>query len=146
YRALTTVSQDLPKEWLISSERYKIDEIMQKHIPLLEFDMKTQMQSDDSSDSDCEETKDTLEKGDYRNISTILQFLIPKLVVNKVLSYETFTIYLRVSGDERNDLIGDLSQTWTISKEMNKIKENHQCYPGYIHSSIFDKIRIADYV
>ncbi|CAG8780642.1 10350_t:CDS:1, partial [Racocetra persica] len=57
------------------------------------FDMKTQMQSDDSSDSDCEETKDTLEKGGYHNISTILRFLIPKLVANKVLSYETPTIY-----------------------------------------------------
>ncbi|CAG8477270.1 16882_t:CDS:2 [Racocetra fulgida] len=55
---------------------------MQKHIPLLEFDMKTQMQSANSSDSDCEETKDTLEKG--------------------VLSYETPTIYLRVSGNGRN--------------------------------------------
>ncbi|CAG8685252.1 3996_t:CDS:1, partial [Cetraspora pellucida] len=45
YKALTAAIQELPKEWLVSKERYKIDEIMQKHVPLLEFGMKLQMQN-----------------------------------------------------------------------------------------------------
>ncbi|CAG8650505.1 9456_t:CDS:2, partial [Dentiscutata heterogama] len=73
YRALTVASQDLPKEWLISREKHKIDEIMQKHIPLLEYDM-IQMQNNDSDDSDeldeldeldSEKITNTLEKGGY---------------------------------------------------------------------------------
>ncbi|CAG8503950.1 18926_t:CDS:2 [Racocetra fulgida] len=44
----------------------------------------------------------TLEKGGYHSISSILQFLLSKLVENKVLNHEAPTIYLRISGDGRN--------------------------------------------
>ncbi|CAG8561174.1 25438_t:CDS:2 [Gigaspora rosea] len=72
-------SYDLPKEWLVSEEKHNIDKIMQMHIPLLVFDMKSQIQN---SDSDSEEDVTTLEKGGYCSISKILQFVIPKLVAS----------------------------------------------------------------
>ncbi|CAG8645428.1 2107_t:CDS:2, partial [Scutellospora calospora] len=89
---------------------------MQNHIPLLVFDMnaQTNSDSDSKSNSDSESDSDsgsdldneviaiTLKKGAYRNISAILRFIVPKLVANKVLSYETPIIYLRISDDGRN--------------------------------------------
>ncbi|CAG8787827.1 35873_t:CDS:2 [Gigaspora margarita] len=107
YRSLTATSKDLPKEWLVSEKKHNIDEIMQMHIPLLVFDMKSQISNSDSdsdsdSDSNNEENVITLEKGGYRSISKILQFLMPKLVASQILNYETPKIYLRVSGDGRN--------------------------------------------
>ncbi|RIB11658.1 hypothetical protein C2G38_2202899 [Gigaspora rosea] len=98
YRSLTDTSYNLPKEWLVSEEKHNIDKIMQTHIPLLVFNMKSQIQN---SDSNSEEDVTTLEKGGYRSISKIPQFVIPKLVASQVLNYET-PIYLRVSGDGRN--------------------------------------------
>ncbi|CAG8570630.1 4764_t:CDS:2, partial [Gigaspora rosea] len=103
YRALTTTSQDLPKEWLVSKEKNNVNETMQNHIPLLVFDMNAQT-NNSGSNLDSEVTAAILETGTYRNISAILQFIIPKLVTNKVLSYENPIIYLRISGDRRNAL------------------------------------------
>ncbi|CAG8517985.1 1951_t:CDS:2 [Scutellospora calospora] len=86
YRALTVNSQNLPKEWLISKEKHKIDKIMQKHIPLLEFDM-TQLQNDDSDDSDeldkldSEKITNTLKKGDGRNVRRKIKHVIVTLAV-----------------------------------------------------------------
>ncbi|CAG8687335.1 6256_t:CDS:1 [Cetraspora pellucida] len=110
YRALTTTSQDLPKEWLVSEEKYNVNEIMQNHILLLVFDLNAQTNSNSDSESDSDSGSNlnseiiatTLEKGVYRNISVILRFVVPKLVTNKVLSYKTPIIYLRISGDRRN--------------------------------------------
>ncbi|CAG8503567.1 600_t:CDS:2, partial [Racocetra fulgida] len=57
YWDLTTSSHDLPKEWLVSKEKSNIAEIMQRHIPLLIYNIKT------TDDFDNEEH--TLEKGGY---------------------------------------------------------------------------------
>ncbi|CAG8733769.1 18801_t:CDS:1 [Racocetra fulgida] len=90
YRALTTTSTDLLKEWLVSKEKNNVNETMQNHIPLLLFDMNANSDSDSASDSDSEHDSDsesdsnggsdldseviatTLEKGAYRNITAIL--------------------------------------------------------------------------
>ncbi|CAG8466198.1 17511_t:CDS:2 [Gigaspora rosea] len=89
--------KDLPKEWLVSEEKYIVNEIMQNYIPLLVFDLNAQTNSNSDSESDSDSKSDsdsgsnlnseiiatTLEKGAYRNISAILQFVVPKLVTNK---------------------------------------------------------------
>ncbi|CAG8513400.1 7349_t:CDS:2, partial [Scutellospora calospora] len=93
YRVLTATSRDLSKELLISKERHNIDKIIQKHILILVYSMKTHTQK---------EIAITLEKSGYHNISSILKFLIPKLVENKVLNYEAPTICLRISCDRKN--------------------------------------------
>ncbi|CAG8547938.1 3733_t:CDS:1, partial [Cetraspora pellucida] len=68
YRDLIATLKDLPKNWLVSKEKYNIDEIMQVHILLLEFDIKLQMPN---SNSDNEKSITTLGKSGYYSISRI---------------------------------------------------------------------------
>ncbi|CAG8746521.1 16952_t:CDS:2, partial [Dentiscutata erythropus] len=79
YRALTITSYDLLKEWLVSREKHKIDKIMQKYIPLLEFGIKTQMQDDnsnnfnESNDSDDSDELDESDNLDNEKVTNILE-------------------------------------------------------------------------
>ncbi|RIB29835.1 hypothetical protein C2G38_2154332 [Gigaspora rosea] len=135
-------SYDLPKEWLVSEEKHNIDKIMQMHIPLLVFDMKSQIQN---SDSDSEEDVTTLEKGGYCSISKILQFVIPKLVASQVLSYET-PIYLRVSGDGRNmeKKKNHVMVTLAILNDKNNIMKPEKHYYFFIFwQRKLDSLQIA---
>ncbi|CAG8733992.1 13589_t:CDS:2, partial [Racocetra fulgida] len=59
YRALTTTSPDLPKEWLVSKEKNNVNETMQNHIPLLLFVINANSDSDSASDSDSERDSDS---------------------------------------------------------------------------------------
>ena len=109
YRTITTLSNDLIKEWAVSEEKALINKEMQEKIPIsivkLNSDCSTEPLEDTPTITDPEViqiVQEAIGNGGQRSIIKILQYLIPPLIERKVLDPNNPIIHLRISGDGRN--------------------------------------------
>ncbi|CAG8644502.1 1814_t:CDS:2, partial [Diversispora eburnea] len=79
----------------------------------------------------------SVEKGEQRNITNILKYLIPILIEKKILDTKNLEIHLRISGDDRNvgRKINHVIVTFSLLNNIEHIfhPENHYTillYPG----------------
>ncbi|GET00460.1 hypothetical protein GLOIN_2v1472827 [Rhizophagus clarus] len=109
YRILSSISQDLPREWKVSAEKKEITHEMNEIIPISLINI-TPSPSDNSVNSEIHindseiinNLQQSIGKGGQRNIINILKYLIPGLLNRNVLDITNPTIHLRISGDGRN--------------------------------------------
>jgi hypothetical protein len=109
YRNLATIKQNLPREYLISSEKIQINKEMEGLIPIKLINIQTTR-----ADIDFYEEPDIIDeeivnqmvsaigKAGYRSIKDILKYIVPKLINDGILNTTCPIINLRISGDGRN--------------------------------------------
>jgi hypothetical protein len=111
YRMLTTVEENLPREWRILQKKTQINEEMAKKVPISVIDIQqTFTINEDITEDDIHINEEevitnitkSVGKAGCRSIKNILKFLIPKLVKEKILDQTKNTINIRISGDGRN--------------------------------------------
>ncbi|GBB86015.1 hypothetical protein RclHR1_12460001 [Rhizophagus clarus] len=109
YQILSSISQDLPREWKVSAEKKEITYEINEIIPISLINI-TPSPSDNSVNSEIHindseiinNLQQSIGKGGQRNIINILKYLIPGLLNRNVLDITNPTIHLRISGDGRN--------------------------------------------
>ncbi|RHZ88086.1 hypothetical protein Glove_26g124 [Diversispora epigaea] len=108
YRNLTTLQPELPRDRTIYKNRKKINIEMNQKIPIFIIDIKNTSFTSTNETIDIEdpeiieEVLQSIDKAGYRKITDILIFVIPNLIIRKVLDLENSIIYIRISGDGRN--------------------------------------------
>jgi len=109
YRTITTLSNDLIKEWAVSEEKALINKEMQEKIPISIVKLNNNCSAEPLEGTPTitdpeviQMVHEAIGNGGHRSIIKILQYLIPSLVECKVLDMENPTIHLRISGDGRN--------------------------------------------
>ncbi|GES86600.1 hypothetical protein GLOIN_2v1784240 [Rhizophagus clarus] len=100
YRALTSVEQDLQREWAVSKQRLKITTEMNQKIPITLVDLPSDFT--EYTNSESFEIIQNIKKGGTRSVKDILRYIVPVLISNEILDINNPIIHLRVSGDGRN--------------------------------------------
>ncbi|CAG8836681.1 15498_t:CDS:2, partial [Gigaspora margarita] len=106
YRDLSALEPDLPQEYNISNIKKKINEKMNKKIPIFILDLKNISITTTNKISHIDEVKKEMVKyigkAGYKKITDILLFVIPGLVDRNILNVNNPVIHIRISGDGRN--------------------------------------------
>jgi hypothetical protein len=109
YRTITSLSNDLIREWAMSEEKAVINKEMQKKIPISVVKLNNNYSSESfentSTITDPEVIQmvhESIGNGGQRSVIKILEYLIPILIERGVLDSNNPIIHLRISGDGRN--------------------------------------------
>jgi hypothetical protein len=108
---LCAIESHLPREGVISKERKEINENMAQILPIsiVNVNAKNRVNQfeeeieDDMIDRlEMQELVDVVNKGGYRSVKNILQYIIPDLINKGILNPNQPLINVRISGDGRN--------------------------------------------
>ncbi|RGB32024.1 hypothetical protein C1646_763381 [Rhizophagus diaphanus] len=109
YRHLAAIELILPREYTISQTRQEINAYMEELIPIDFIDLNfTIMQEGFLKEPDItdpliiEQVINATEKGAYRSVKKILEYIIPSYVEKEILDPAIPTIHLQISGDRQN--------------------------------------------
>lgn len=109
YRTITTLSNDLIKEWAVSKEKALINKEMQEKIPISIVKLNSHHSTGPLEGTPAitdpeviQMVQEAIGNGGQRSIIKILQYLIPSLIEREIIDPNNPTIYLRISGDGRN--------------------------------------------
>ncbi|CAG8706789.1 14039_t:CDS:1, partial [Racocetra fulgida] len=104
YRSLAAILFELPREYIVATSRYQIDNIMKLEVPIHILDInnlsleKNNINKDDEihiDDSEIVENLiDSVGKCGYRTIKQMLLFLIPVWISKNILTNQDSTIYI----------------------------------------------------
>ncbi|GES80501.1 hypothetical protein GLOIN_2v1783867 [Rhizophagus clarus] len=131
YRALTSVEQDLQREWAVSKQRLKIMTEMNQKIPITLVDLPSDFT--EYTNSESFEIIQNIKKGGTRSVKDILRYIVPVLISNEILDINNPIIHLRVSGDGRN--VGrKIKHVMVTMAILNDIRNIHK--PNYHYTTV----------
>jgi len=143
YRVITSLSNDLVKEWAMSKEKLAINNEMQENIPISIIKLNNhffETLEDMPTITDPEVIQmiyESIGNGGRRSVIKILEYLIPSLTERGVLDPNDPTIHLRISGDGRNvgRQVKHVMVTCAIMNDINCLQkpDSHHTivlYPG----------------
>ncbi len=109
YQNLATIEYNLPREYLISSEKIQINKEMEVLIPIKLINIQTTRvdigfyeEPDIIDEEIVNQMVSAIGKAGCRSIKDILKYTVPKLINDGVLNTTCPIINLRISGDGRN--------------------------------------------
>ena len=109
YQNLATIEHNLPREYLISSEKIQINKEMEVLIPIKLINIQTTRvdigfyeEPDIIDEEIVNQMVSAIGKARCRSIKDILKYTVPKLINDGVLNTTCPIINLRISGDGRN--------------------------------------------
>ncbi|GBC07443.1 hypothetical protein RclHR1_07480003 [Rhizophagus clarus] len=144
YQNLASVCHNLPREWLVFSERKKITQEIKDIIPISLINMSPS--SDNSVNSEVHiddvdiinNVQQSIGKGGRRNIIDILKYLIPGLIKKGVIHVTNPKIHLRISGDGRNvgKKVKHVMVTFSILDDKDTLQQPDSHYTIALYSDI----------
>jgi len=109
YRNLATIEHNLPREYLISSEKIQINKEMEVLIPIKLINIQTTRvdigfyeEPDIIDEEIINQMVSAIGKAGYRSVKNILKYIVPKYINDGILNTTCPIINLRISGDGRN--------------------------------------------
>jgi hypothetical protein len=139
YRDLTTIEEELPREWIIAEKRKEINNKMNNKIKINIVEMPQYIDSDSNETPDIfnpeviDEVTTSIGKGAQRSIKDILKFIVPNLVKRNILNPQQPIVNIRISGDGRNvgKKVKHVMITFAILDDIDNIHN-----PNYHHTVV----------
>ncbi|PKC16476.1 hypothetical protein RhiirA5_369844 [Rhizophagus irregularis] len=156
YRKLTTIEDELPREWTIAEKRTQINIRMNDRIKINTVIMPQHMDINSNESSDIfdpeviEEVTTSVGKGGKRSIKDVLKFIVPNLIKRGVLNLHEPIISIRISGDGRNvgKKVKHVMITFAILEDIENIHNPNYhytvvLYPGLENYESLDILTIS---
>ncbi|GBC34703.2 hypothetical protein GLOIN_2v1477112 [Rhizophagus irregularis DAOM 181602=DAOM 197198] len=156
YRKLTTIEDELPREWTIAEKRTQINIRMNDRIKINTVIMPQHMDINSNESYDIfdpeviEEVTTSVGKGGKRSIKDVLKFIVPNLIKRGVLNLHEPIISIRISGDGRNvgKKVKHVMITFAILEDIENIHNPNYhytvvLYPGLENYESLDILTIS---
>ncbi|CAB4407413.1 unnamed protein product [Rhizophagus irregularis] len=156
YRKLTTIEDELSREWTIAEKRTQINIRMNDRIKINTVIMPQHMDINSNESSDIfdpeviEEVTTSVGKGGKRSIKDVLKFIVPNLIKRSGFNLYEPIISIRISGDGRNvrKKVKHVMITFAILEDIENIyNPNYHytvvLYPGLENYESLDILTIS---
>ena len=137
YRSLARIEHSLPREEVVSNARQRINTEMKKNIPLTLVNLSQSTifepiteEPNITDDTIITNMLESIGKGGQRRITDILNYIIPLYIEQGILTPETSTLYIRISGDGRNvgRKVKHVMVTMTLLNDLNGLQKPDNNY------------------
>ncbi|GES73501.1 hypothetical protein GLOIN_2v1484522 [Rhizophagus clarus] len=157
YRHLTAIEPNLLREKAVSGQKVFINNLMKQNINIKIIDITTTIAVVDPDETPhimdkniVETVINSVEFQEMEGISSVFSCHYILILYPGSEEYNTLDITTRSLREElwqlKHQGLIDLILQPTISKNMNKLRNNHTLYPGHQKKSLFDMIDLENYL